>query len=291
MNLAGKVGFCVGTGRCGTTFIAQLASLEPSVAASHERLRLPATFHMYCKWHGIEVDCEGFLSDRDAAIAEDLRDHDVSFESSALLSHSVAELFERYNAKFVLLVRRPDETVASFAARGWFLDPIPWRDSTKPPTITEGANPRHFFGRNLPRGDEFARWTELTQIGKLAWFWNARNSAILEQFRHLPSEQCRIVRLEDFDYPSWSDTAEFLGWQATVDRAQFEKLAGSRPNAGPNKPIAPRSWSEDAAAEFETELGPLASAFGYEHRVDELLSGADACMGGPPTVADVLART
>ena len=42
------VSFCVGTGRCGTTFLVKLAELEPDVAASHERLRLPATFHMFC---------------------------------------------------------------------------------------------------------------------------------------------------------------------------------------------------------------------------------------------------
>ena len=45
----GRVAFCVGTGRCGTTFLAEVAGREPGVAASHERLRLGATFHMFCK--------------------------------------------------------------------------------------------------------------------------------------------------------------------------------------------------------------------------------------------------
>src|SRR5687768_795182 len=115
----GRVGFCVGTGRCGTTFLAELAGREPDVAASHERLRLAATFHMYCKWHRVPVDPEGFLQDREDAIRLDLRGRSFSFESSALVSHSLEELFDRFRARFVLLVRNPAETVASFAVRGW----------------------------------------------------------------------------------------------------------------------------------------------------------------------------
>src|SRR2546423_6775014 len=91
----GRVSFCVGTGRCGTTFLAQLAEREPDVASSHERLRLGATFHMFCKWHAIAIDSEGFLRDREEAIRRDLTSRWFSFESSALLSHSLEELFER----------------------------------------------------------------------------------------------------------------------------------------------------------------------------------------------------
>src|SRR5438093_567511 len=81
----GRVAFCVGTGRCGTTFLAQLGEREPLVASSHERLRLGATFHMFCKWHGIPIDSEGFLRDREDAIRQDLTHRQFSFECSALL--------------------------------------------------------------------------------------------------------------------------------------------------------------------------------------------------------------
>ena len=291
--MTGTVSICVGTGRCGTTFITELASLEPDVAASHERLRLPACFHMFCKWHDIPIDAEGFLADRDEAVDVDLREHDVSFEASALLSHSLVELHERFDARVLLLVRRPDETVASFAARGWFLDPIAWKDRTRPPTIREANNPRHFFGRNLPRGEEaFERWSALSQIGKLAWFWSVRNGAILEQLRALPASHRHIARLEDFDFGGYRAMAQFLGWTPTIDEARFSELAATRPNAGPNPPIVPKRWSAAERAEFEGEVADVAHALGYEHRVAVLLEGADAralpaeALG----VEDVLAR-
>src|SRR5262245_40280370 len=215
----GRIGFCVGTGRCGTTFLSQVAGREPEVAASHERLRLGATFHMFCKWHGIAVDSEGFLLDREEAVRRDLAEGRFSFECSALLSHSLEELFGRFRPRFLLLVRRPDDTVASFAVRGWFMKPCARQDPGRVPSYREGEEPRHFLGRNIPHGAEFERWSRLTPIGRISWFWQARNRAILEQFRRLPASHCRVERLEDFDYRRYQEVAEFMGWRPRVDAA------------------------------------------------------------------------
>jgi hypothetical protein len=274
----GRVGFCVGTGRCGTTFLAQLAGREPEVAASHERLRLAATFHMFCKWHGIPVDPEGFLLDREDAIRRDLAERHFSFECSALLSHSLEELFERFRARFLLLVRSPAETVASFAVRGWFLKTPARSDPRLPLSYREGEEPRHFLGRNIPHGAEFERWTRLTQIGRLSWFWQARNRAIFEQFSRLPQSYCRIERLEDLDWQRYREVAKFMGWRPQVDADTFAELARSRPNAGPNPPRRCTDWSPIEAAEFEAEVAPVATALGYEYRarvLAELASDAD----------------
>jgi hypothetical protein len=285
-----SVAFCVGTGRCGTTFLARVAGAEPEVAASHERLRLAATFHMFCKWNGLAVDPEGFLVDREAAIREDLARRRVSFEASALLSHSIAELSERFGARFLLLVRRPDQTVASFAVRGWFLEPPARRDPSLPPSYREGEEPRHFFGRNLPRGAAFERWAGLSQIGRLGWFWAARNGAVLEQLRALPADRRRIERLEDLDFARYREVAAFLGWEAALAREAYEAIAGERPNAGPNLPRGCGDWTAREVAEFEAEVGPLAAALGYEHRVERLLGGGAAVRPGRLDVDAVLAR-
>lgn len=270
----GRVGFCVGTGRCGTTFLAELAGREPEVAASHERLRLAATFHMYCKWHGIPLDPEGFLIDREEAVRRDLADRRFSFECSALLSHSLEELFERFRARFVLLVRNPADTVSSFAVRGWFLKPCPRANPDLPPSYREGEEPRHFFGRNIPHGAEFERWSNLTQIGRLAWFWQARNRAILDQFDRLPPSHCRIQRLEDLDFDGYQELAEFLGWRTQLDAATFMSLAQSRPNAGPNPPRTMATWNSVERAEFEAEVAPLAAVLGYDSQTTDV--GSDA---------------
>jgi hypothetical protein len=282
----GRVGFCVGTGRCGTTFLAQLAGREPEVAASHERLRLGATFHMFCKWHGIAVDSEGFLLDREEAIRRDLAERRFSFECSALLSHSLEELFERFRARFLLLVRSPHETVASFAVRGWFVKPCARKDASLPPSYREGEEPRHFLGRNIPHGAEFERWTQLTPIGRIAWFWQARNRAILEQFRHLPASHCRIERLEDVDFPRYREIAEFMGWRSRIDAELFAELARARLNAGPNPPRRFTDWNSVETTEFEAQVASVAEALGCEYRTrilaQQFASSGDASAEKPP---------
>ncbi len=283
-----SVSFCVGTGRCGTTFLAQLAELEPDVAASHERLRLPATFHMYCKWHGIAVDPEGFLIDREAAIREDLRDHRVSFESSALLSHSIAELHARFDARFLLLVRSPGRTVASFAARGWFLDPIPWRDPALPPTLREGVEPRHFFGRNLPRGAEYARWSALSQVGKIAW--KPLHGSDPRHPRPVPRVAGRALS----DRPARGPRLRALRRGRDVPRLAPDDrpravCRARREPAQRRAERAGRARCTQAAADLEAEVTPLAAALGYEHRAAQVVAGADISRALPP-VADVLAE-
>ena len=263
-NYGGQIGFCVGTGRCGTTLFARLCDLEPTVAASHERDRLGATFHMYCKWNSIPVDHEGFLATREELVRADLERHAVSIESSALLSHSIIELHSRFEAKLVLLIRDPAETVASFAARGWFVDTPTRHDASLPPSFRAGEKMRHFLGRNIPIGDEFERWKSLTQIGRIAWFWNARNQAILNQFEQLPSAHYQIQRIEDFDHEAYCRLAKFFGWVATIEEPEFGELAAARLNTGPSLPRKAETWSKVEVDQFKSEVDPVASTIGYE---------------------------
>jgi len=267
-----QVGFCVGTGRCGTTFLTELIGKEPTVAAAHERDRLGATFHMFCKWHHLEVDPAGFLLAKEEAIRHDLKDHAFSFESSALLSHSLQELFARFQAKFLLLVRHPADTVASFAVRGWFLRTPVRHDTKLPPTFYGGEKARHFLGRNIPYGDEFDRWANLTQIGRLAWFWQARNRAILQQFQSIPTSHCQVVRLEDLDFERYQQVATFLGWRPQVTPSELNTLTNARLNAGPNAPRTIDTWSQQELAEFQAEVGPIAKALGYAEPLQPLPS-------------------
>jgi hypothetical protein len=42
-----KVGFAIGTGRCGTKFLAKVIELEPGISSVHERNPINETFHRY----------------------------------------------------------------------------------------------------------------------------------------------------------------------------------------------------------------------------------------------------
>jgi len=263
------IGFAIGTGRCGTDFLARALALELTVASCHERNALNETFHRYCQWYGLPVDHEGFLRAKADEIAVDLADHSVSFEASAHLSLSVLPLFGRFGAKFVLLVRRPDRVVSSYLTKGWYEQSFVCAD----PVLALGYQPvdsfHRFLGRIAPRGEQFHTWNRLTRVGKLSWYWSELNRAVVRQFVQLPATHSRIVKIEEFDHDAYVDLAAFLGFCPTLTAGQFERLRAARPNRlGRTRRVA--EWTAQEAAEFEEQIGSAATQFGYEFRVDRL---------------------
>jgi hypothetical protein len=271
IELQGKVGFAVGTGRCGTEFMARVASLEPHVASVHERNALNETFHRYCKWYDLPVDDEGFLHTKEIEIRQDLRKYSYSFESSAHLSLSVQELYENFGSKFVLLVRRPEQVVKSFILfKDLYNAPIVRRDPDLAVGYQECKHFHHFLGRFVPSGEKFFQWVEMTQVGRVAWYWNALNARVLEEFSGIPETHWCVVKLEELDYACYVDVAGFLGYNPTISQLDYDALVKRRPNASHGLPRTIDSWTPQERAEFEAEVMPVAVRLGYEYRVEKL---------------------
>jgi hypothetical protein len=272
-----RVGFAIGSGRCGTLFLYQLLDKEPMVASSHERNPDNESFHRYCKWHELPVDHEGFLSTKQKEIESDLANCGFSFEASPYLSLSVRELHERFGARFVLLMRRPDRVVTSFVHKGFYRRPYVVAD----PSLATGyqdLSPERvhaFFARIAPRGEFLRTWNDMTQVGRVAWFWRAWNERTLTALSELPPESYWVVRIEDFDYANYQEVSRFLGFEAKVSQADFEALRESKPHSFRRKRNVDQ-WSEQEIREFEEQVGDLAERFGYEYRVAHLFDEAQA---------------
>lgn len=272
MNFKNKVGFAIGTGRCGTLFLYQLMDKEPQVASSHERNPDNETFHRFCKWHNLPVDDEGFLAAKEEEIRADLETHAFSFEASPYLSLSVEELHARFGAKFVLLIRRPDRVVTSFAHKGFYRYPYHVKNVNLATGYQNtGREKVHtFFARIAPRGDYLRTWNGMSQIGRVAWFWRAWNERALGLLEALPDNSYRIIRIEDLDYAMYIELSRFLGYQTQVTQPDFDTLSASRPHAFWRKRNVDQ-WSEREIQEFEDQVGELAQRFDYEYRVVDLI--------------------
>ena len=277
MSVANRVGFAVGTGRCGTLFLYQIMEKDPAVASSHERNPENEAFQRYCKWHGLAVDNEGFLAEKEREIAADLEGHAYSFEASPYLSLSVRELHERFGAKFIFLIRRPDGVVTSFVHKGFYRRPYVVQNSDLAAGYQDQSPERFFtyFARISPRGEFFQKWNAMTQVGKVAWFWRAFNERTLEAIEQLPKDSYRIVRIEDLDYATYVELCRFLGIDSRVPQAAFDELRTSRPHAFWRKRMVDQ-WTEQEIREFEREVTQLAERFGYEPRVAKLIDEARA---------------
>jgi hypothetical protein len=268
-NYAGKVGLAVGTGRCGTKFISQIVAREDGVSSVHERNPLNETFHRYCKWYNLPVDDEGFLKTKEDEVNSDLVNHRYSFEASAFLSLSLVELYERFGAKIVLLVRQPDRVINSYLRKGWYSKPYIYKNPDLAPGYQQEERFHHFLGRIVPTGKEFLTWQNLTRVGKLAWYWQTLNRSVLEQFEQIPQSHCQVIRIEDLDYDRYLQVASFLGYQATVNKSLYQKIKHSRPNKQSHLPKT-NLWEDRERAEFESYVKSLAKTFGYPADIDAL---------------------
>lgn len=261
-----NIGFALGTGRCGTHFIARVTELEPGMASIHERHPLNDTFHRYCKWYGIPVDHEGFLHIKAEGIQDDLKDHFFSFESSAYLSLSIQELYNRFKAKFILLIRSPEKVVNSYIRKGWYQKPAIRANPNLAPSYQNDEKVHFFLGRIMPSGEKFLEWNQMSRVGKLAWYWNALNAQVLKQFETIPETHWRVEKLEELSYNRYQDVAQFLGYQTQVTEAAYNQLVEARPGKKTSI-LTIGDWSTTQIAEFEAEVAPIAQRMGYEYRV------------------------
>ena len=262
--------FAIGTGRCGTHFVAHLLAREPSVAAHHERDPLGDSFHRYCVWNRLPVDDAGFLAAKTAGIAADRARGRLSFEASTFVSLSAPVLHAELRARFILMIRRPDRVVNSFLHKGWYADEPARRDAR----LALGHQPglpraHHAFSRLAAFGDDGERWARLSRIGKLAYFWRQLNEAVLRDFARLPREATRVQQLERLDFDGYAVLAEFIGFEPSLSRRAFERISAEKPGTRGAAPSV-RDWNASEAAEFELEVGPLAERLGYAFRVAEL---------------------
>jgi len=262
--------FAIGTGRCGTHFLAQLLARERGVAAHHERAPLSDAFHRYCVWNDLAVDDAGFVATKAAGIAADRAQGKLSFEASAFLTLSTPALHRAFGARFVLMVRRPDRVVNSLLAKGWY-EHEPERIDPRLALGYQaaGSKPHHAFSRLAAFGDEGARWARLSRVGKLAYFWRALNEAALRDFAPLPENTTRLQLLERFDHEAYVALAQFAGFTPTLTRAALARIAGAKPGTRGRTPSV-RDWSEREAADFEAEVAPLAERLSYSWRTAEL---------------------
>lgn len=257
-----KVAFGVGTGRCGTKFIAELLSLHNSVNAVHERNPLNETFHRYCKWNKLKVDDLGFINCKIREIDDDLNKYSFSFESSAHLAFSIQELYQAFECKFVLFLRSPLDMIKSYAKKGVYANSIVRSNHNQPVGNQDNDKFHQFLGRIVPNGQEdFEKWNELSQYGKLAWWWKTINSSILEQLSQIPRDKWMIQRIEEFDYVQYMELMNFLNIHDRISEKKFYKLSKKRPNSFQHIKIN-TSWINKDMEALE-DLTPLAERLGY----------------------------
>lgn len=257
--------FCVGMGRSGTHFIQRVMEPDASLASYHldnVNDSVGDAFVCYCAWNDLPVDLAGFVHGRRVLVGDALAAGRRYIEANPYLALSVSTLRAGLHAQFIYVVRSPEAVVNSHYIKGWYAEAPTYGDASLSLGYQYDADRgNHFFGRVVPRGSEHERWRALTQIGRIAWVWNAYNQRILDQLEALPAGSYRQVRIEEVDYPVYRELHAFAGGRRPLTADEFEEIRKARPGKG-KAHRTPESWSTQERAEFERETAPVRDALG-----------------------------
>ncbi|NTW09633.1 MAG: sulfotransferase [Anaerolineaceae bacterium] len=183
--------FVLSTGRVGTKTLAELFTLDNHVFAYHEPL--PKFFGLsrmcYDQSDGASVGqnveaalVEAFLTGRRDLLNCSLYNNRGYIETSPQVTFVAPFILKVIpDARFIHVVRNPQEVVASGVRRKWYTGQIndQWRITPRP-------------------GDPFEPiWGKLDQVEKILWLWAETNRWILDFSATQGKGHCQMIHSED----------------------------------------------------------------------------------------------
>ncbi len=250
--------FITGTGRCGTMLLARLLDRAANGVCEHEavfRHESMVACHARGDWSHYERDIAGPLARR---LAE-LRGSGLILGISSGHCHfAIPRLYERLGAaaRFVLVIRKPEDFTRSALARGMF-------DASHP----------NYCDQIVPHADEpmARRWERASPLERCLWYWTLVNEHVLASFAVMPESCWRVVRMEDFSPGVLCDLAAFVGLRGISVELAEEVLSsgvnitpGSRsgevnPNSLPATLGPLDTWTDDEVRLLDLYCGRLRS--------------------------------
>jgi hypothetical protein len=208
--------FVVSTGRSGSKMIASVMAMHPSVLGLHEPRPL-MNLEAYSYWNGnIKRNRiqESVIHKRDHLIQQTIKNNFVYFESSHFCSHLIPILYEKYEAKFIHLIRDGRKFLISGLNRDWwFSNRLDKRQKEIIIDYVKVYFRRKFFidiGREWHDHRLNPPKKYKTKLEKTSWLWLEINEVILNSLKMIPAENQITLRLEDFKKNKIIDLLNYL---------------------------------------------------------------------------------
>ncbi len=220
-----QVFFVVGTGRCGTLWLADLLSNSGFAKVYHEPNLRADRISIVCR----DVDLSlAYIEKRRQHVLNALRSNLYYGEVNGYLLYHIDALRKVLNANLFLLVRNGVDVVRSWYARH---------------TFDTDARTKYFN----PEGE--------TRFEQLCWWWTARNELAI-------SKGVEVLRLEDLT-TSWTIFNKAFGFLG-IPKAIWENCKDVKMNATGNHVIASYDgWSAEQKSLFLKHCGNLMRRLGY----------------------------
>lgn len=214
-----KTYFITGTGRCCTMFFSKLFSHSRYSTCEHEKIFRHQSMISYYE----KDDFSDYKDDINTYLKAVVSKHNASKCSYGISSghmyFSIPYLHKIYgnSARYVMLVRKPDEFAVSALARG-FYDP---------------SHPNYCVPIQPHRGENiFTKWGSISPIEKCLWYWNKVNLILLNNLSRLSPDLYRIVKIENLNVTSIKMLCDFLEL-SDIPESTIERMLSKKVNASP----------------------------------------------------------
>ena len=255
--------FVLTTGRSGSKFIANFFNeLHADVVdAHHEPSPVLESFpdSFYNNQNNYDYLESSFKLSRIELILKSYIKDKVYFESNqclVFLAHAIIKTFP--NARFIHLVRNPVDFTLSAIRKGWYVNDSIWES-----------------GRIKLRNLE--KWNAMTQLEKIAWYWQENNSYIEKFKKTINPSQVLTLKFEDMvsDKDSLIELLNFCGVWKDINIESLIRLQNVKINELVIKADDPKNirklayypkyeyWKREDRASFLKHVKKLSAIYQY----------------------------
>jgi len=175
--------FILSTGRCGSLTLHEIFKKYNSIDSYHEptpTLMILANY-LFNNQEDEELLATILKATRLELIINSYIKNKIYIESNQVLSYIIPGIIKLFNkSKIIHLIRHPGNFIVSAAIKGWYQNNTIWE-----------------IGRIKENNK---KWIELTQIEKLAWYWQKTNNLIIEKTKKLlENNRYILLKIEDIN--------------------------------------------------------------------------------------------
>ena len=248
-----KLALSFAAGRSGQNWFSKIFNSHSNWIGSCERFADYEAFYRYVSYYDLPIYKDRFFKLIELSAKRDMSKHQNSFISSPYLSFGVEELTKQLKPNYIFFnLRNPIHTVESLHKKGWYLN-FDNQKIIKSPLIDFSESQYRSFSRIVPKGAYLNKWSSLTRVGKITWFWSTINKAIYDDFNKIKYIDKFNIKLEDIhqNYTAYEKLANIFNFKNKMTKNQFFDVVNKAPNKGSNEKYFYKNWNDLEKKEFE----------------------------------------
>ncbi len=254
-----KLALGFSAGRSGQNWFSKIFNSHSNWIGTCERFADYEAFYRYLTYYNLPINKDEFFELIKLSSKRDMAKYQNTFISSSYLCFGVKELTQKIKPDFIFFnIRDPMRSVESLHKKGWYLN-YENNKIIKSPLIDISHSQYRSFSRIIPKDEFLDKWSSLTRIGKIAWFWSTVNKAIRDDFNEIKNTKKYFIKLKDVDqnYDYYEKLSEEFNFENKMTKKQFYNVINKASNKGSIDKHLYKNWSDLEKKEFENIINEI----------------------------------